>query len=151
MHHQGRIYLAFNVPFQFFVGIPQGHGLIKTCSVMIHTCIIIIAQLVYHDHNKPLLATTMNITRKRKSAPQKQLDSISFSLRVKDSTVVKAQSLPLMWSGFDSQTQCHMWVEFVAQALVLASRCFSPILWFPPSPQKSTCPNSEFNLNSVPN
>ena len=27
--------------------------------------------------------------------------------------------LPPMWPGFDSQTRCHMWVEFVGSLLLL--------------------------------
>ena len=32
--------------------------------------------------------------------------------------------LPPMWPGFDSQTQCHMWVEFVGS--LLCTKRFPP-------------------------
>ena len=49
--------------------------------------------------------------------------------------------LPPMWRGFDSQTWCHMWVEFVVGSISSLLRGFFPgTLIFPP--QKPTCPNS---------
>ena len=55
--------------------------------------------------------------------------------------------LPPMWPGFDSQTQRHMWAEFVG-SLLCTERFFS-------SPQKPKfdliCINLLISIDSVPN
>ena len=45
--------------------------------------------------------------------------------------------LPPMWSGFDSRSRRHMWVQFVVTSL-LALRGFSPGTPVFPSSQKPT-------------
>ena len=49
--------------------------------------------------------------------------------------------LPSTWPRFDSQTQRHMWVEFVVGSRPCSERFFSGYSGFP-SPQKPTFPNS---------
>ena len=54
---------------------------------------------------------------------------------------VESTRLQPMWSGFDSRSRCHMWVEFVIGSL-LAPRGFSPGAPVFPSPQKPTLSNN---------
>ena len=54
----------------------------------------------------------------------------------------RERSPPTKWSGFDPQSRCHMWVEFLSLVLLLAPRGFSPGTQVFPSPQKPTFPNS---------
>ena len=53
--------------------------------------------------------------------------------------------LPPVWPGFDSQTRCHMWVEFVVGSRP-CSECFSPGSPVFPSPQKPTFSNSNIHV-----
>ena len=64
--------------------------------------------------------------------------------------------LPPMWPGFDSQTQRHMWIEFVVSLLCIER--FSPGTPVSrPSPQKPTfdltcmiCVNCQFQFTVSP-
>ena len=57
--------------------------------------------------------------------------------------------LPPMCPRFDSQTQRHMWVEFVVGSLLCSEMFISrtPVI---PSPQKLTFPNSNSSLEKCP-
>ena len=64
-----------------------------------------------------------------------------FHLREQGWRSGESACLPPVWPGFDSQTQCHVWVELVVGSL-LAPSVFSlgtPVF---PSPQKPTFLNS---------
>ena len=54
--------------------------------------------------------------------------------------------LPPMWPGFDSQTQCHMWVEFVVGSLPCFDRFFSGYSGFP-LPSETNISKFQFNLD----
>ena len=58
--------------------------------------------------------------------------------------------LPPMWSGFDSRTQRHMWVEFVVGSRPCSERFFSGYSGFPLSSKTNTS-KLQFDLESVPN
>ena len=53
-----------------------------------------------------------------------------------------------MWPGFDSQSQCHMWVEFVVGSCSYSERFFSGYSCFPPS-TKTNISKSQFNQEMV--
>ena len=56
--------------------------------------------------------------------------------------------LPPMWPGFKSRRRRHMWVELLL-VLSLATRGFSLVTPFFPSPQKPTLPNSNSIWNAL--
>ena len=55
--------------------------------------------------------------------------------------------LPPMWAGFDSRTQCHMWVEFVVGSCPCSERFFSGYSGFPLSSKINTS-KFHFDLES---
>ena len=55
--------------------------------------------------------------------------------------------LPPMWPGFDSQTWCHMWVEFVVGSRPCSERVFSGYSGFPIS-SKPNISKFQFDLES---
>jgi len=56
--------------------------------------------------------------------------------------------LPPMWPGFDSQTQRHMWVEFVVGSRPCSERFFSRYFGFPLS-SKTNISKFQFDLDTV--
>ena len=56
--------------------------------------------------------------------------------------------LPLMWPGFKSRRQRHMWVEFVVGSLLCSERFFSGYFGFPLSARTSMS-NSNSTKNQV--
>jgi len=52
-----------------------------------------------------------------------------------------------MWPGFDSWSQCHMWVEFVVGSRPCSERFFPGTPVFP-SPQKTNISKFQFDLQS---
>ena len=79
-----------------------------TFTVMILTIVIIIEQRVY-------------------------LFSFSFYTNTIFQSLLNGDSalLPPMWPGFDSQTRCHMWIEFVVGSLLCSERFLSGYNGFP--------------------
>ena len=65
----------------------------------------------------------------------------------RDGAVVRVSHLPPVWPGFNSWTQCHMWVEFVvgsrpfSEGFSLSSPVFLP-------PQKPTFSNFNWTWKS---
>ena len=57
--------------------------------------------------------------------------------------------LPPVWPGFDSRTQCHMWVEFVVGSRPRSKRFFSGYSGFPLS-SKTNISKFQFNLVGSP-
>ena len=55
--------------------------------------------------------------------------------------------LPPMWPGFDSQSRCHMWVEFVVGSHPCSERFFSGYSGFPLS-SKTNISKFQFDLQS---
>ena len=55
-----------------------------------------------------------------------------------------------MWTGFDSRTRRHMWVEFVVGSRPCSERFFSAYSRFP-VPYKTNTSKFQFVLESVPN
>jgi len=83
-----------------------------------------------------------------KEAPKK-ISNVEQWWRCDEST-----RLPAIWPGFDFQTQCHMWVEFVGS--LLCSKRFSPSTAVFPSPHFRFSPvlhliESDFLLISIYN